>query len=256
MFVFSIIKDKNFGPKPIRVLDEWLELEDSDQVIKETWGQDGGGGSRMDCCLRNKMKRTKFALKEKSFHKFGNLEGEIELFKRVANNLELKSEAGLICEEERKQWMEARKEWLQREKSRAKMLKQKARVRWTLEGYENTRYFHSLIRRRYNENNIRGLNINEVWCEDPNEIKEAAYSHFKSIFEERKVSRPSLMELVYPTLSSDEANMLEVPTNEEEILDAINDCGSSKAPGPDGFNLNFFKKFWDIIKPDVINAIS
>ncbi|XP_071718854.1 uncharacterized protein [Rutidosis leptorrhynchoides] len=108
----------------------------------------------------------------------------------------------------------------------------------------------------YNKNNIRGLSTNGAWCENPIDIKEAAYKHFKDRFEERTTSRPSLAELSYPNLSSEEARGLEAPISEEEIIDAIHDCGCSKAPGPDGFNMRFFKKFWDIIKVDVVNAIT
>ena len=32
-------------------------------------------------------------------------------------------------------------------------------------------------------------------------------------------------------------------------------CGSDKAPGPDGFNFRFIKKFWDIIKGDLVSAV-
>ncbi|XP_071694498.1 uncharacterized protein [Rutidosis leptorrhynchoides] len=125
-----IIKDdvKNFGPKPIKVFDDWLDIDGADEIIKETWGENGGGGSRLDCCLRNKLKKTKLSLKAISSHKFGNLEGEIEFSK---------------------------------------------------------------------------------------------------------------------------ANTLEFPISEAEIVEALNDCGSSKAPGLDGFNLRFFEKFWDVIKVDV-----
>ncbi|XP_071689071.1 uncharacterized protein [Rutidosis leptorrhynchoides] len=108
-----ILKDdeKNFGPKPIKVFDDWLEIDGIDQIIKDVWVDDGGGGSRKDCCLRNKLKKTKLEIKAKSLVKFGNLEGEIEMYKSIANSLEHKAELGQIDENERKQWLEARIEW-------------------------------------------------------------------------------------------------------------------------------------------------
>lgn len=32
-------------------------------------------------------------------------------------------------------------------------------------------------------------------------------------------------------------------------------CGGGKAPGPDGFNFNFLKANWDLIKKDVFAAV-
>ncbi|GJQ91568.1 putative RNA-directed DNA polymerase, eukaryota, reverse transcriptase zinc-binding domain protein [Tanacetum coccineum] len=42
----------------------------------------------------------------------------------------------------------------------------------------------------------------------------------------------------------------------EEIEEAVWDCGSSKALGPDGFSFAFVKKYWDIIKKDLHNFIN
>ncbi|XP_071694427.1 uncharacterized protein [Rutidosis leptorrhynchoides] len=220
-----ILKDdnRNFGPKPIKVFDDWLDIEGVDQTVKEVWSDDAGGGNRLDCRLRNKLKKTKLALKTKGI--------------KSLVTWKLKAEKGLINDEEREHWLCARKEWFQREKVKVSMLKQKSRVRWILEGDENTKYFHSLIKRGYCKNNIRGLTINGLWCENPHEIKEAAYYHFKNIFEERAGAKTSLVDLNYPILSCDEATKLEAPISEEEIAEALHDCVSSKAPGPDGFNM-------------------
>jgi len=46
------------------------------------------------------------------------------------------------------------------------------------------------------------------------------------------------------------------PMAESEVLNAINDMPSDKVPGPDGFTGLFFKKCWDIIKPDLMRVIT
>lgn len=56
--------------------------------------------------------------------------------------------------------MDSRRRWLEKEYEHTQMLKQKARIKWDIEGDENTRYFHSIIKRRHNQNNIRGLMVN------------------------------------------------------------------------------------------------
>jgi len=39
---------------------------------------------------------------------------------------------------------------------------------------------------------------------------------------------------------------------EEEIKDAVWGCGSDKSSGPDGINFKFIKRFWNLVKPDVL----
>ena len=41
----------------------------------------------------------------------------------------------------------------------------------------------------------------------------------------------------------------------DEVRDAIWDCESGKCPGPDGFNFWFVKKFWDILKPEILRML-
>ncbi|XP_071727736.1 uncharacterized protein [Rutidosis leptorrhynchoides] len=111
-------------------------------------------------------------------------------------------------------------------------------------------------KRKYNKNNIRGINVNGSWCENPNTIKEVAFNHFKSIFEVHNSDGPSLEELFSESITSADNELLEAPFTEEEIWESIKCCVSSKAPGPDGFNFGFFKKFWSIIKDDLVGAIN
>ncbi|GJV52938.1 putative RNA-directed DNA polymerase, partial [Tanacetum coccineum] len=41
----------------------------------------------------------------------------------------------------------------------------------------------------------------------------------------------------------------------KEIWDAVSGCGSDKAPGPNGFNFRYIKRFWATTKSDVIKAV-
>ena len=39
------------------------------------------------------------------------------------------------------------------------------------------------------------------------------------------------------------------------LKEPVWDCGSEKNPGPDGLNFKFIKKFWQIIKPDILRFL-
>lgn len=63
-------------------------------------------------------------------------------------------------------------------------LKQKARVKWAIEGDENNGFFHAVAKERKNINSLKGLLIYESWVEDPVIIKVAVLEHFKNQFKE------------------------------------------------------------------------
>ncbi|XP_071714865.1 uncharacterized protein [Rutidosis leptorrhynchoides] len=56
-------------------------------------------------------------------------------------------------------------------------------------------------------------------------------------------------------LSIDDANLIETEFEVVEIKKAVWDCGSSKAPGPDGYSFQFIKHFWDILQADIIRDV-
>jgi len=49
--------------------------------------------------------------------------------------------------------------------------------------------------------------------------------------------------------------MLIKDIEDTKIKEAINDCGSEKSPGPDGFNFSFIKENWETIKRDLIQVV-
>ncbi|XP_071688448.1 uncharacterized protein [Rutidosis leptorrhynchoides] len=210
-------EDKNFGPKPFKFFDVWLEKDGVDKIIEDTWSSCDYKGLRMDYKFVFKLKKIKEALRvwSKEFH--GKLDGEIEVQKNIALNLELKGEIVALDEIELSMWKEARNKWFEKEKIKTSMIRQKSRTRWTLEGDENTRFFHSEIQNKNNKSNIHGLIVNGVWTKIPHEIKRAAHEHLQAQFVEPDSNRPSLEELRYPSISTEEAAALDVCFLEDEI---------------------------------------
>ncbi|GKB58259.1 RNA-directed DNA polymerase, eukaryota, partial [Tanacetum coccineum] len=56
-------------------------------------------------------------------------------------------------------------------------------------------------------------------------------------------------------LDSDQVDDLEREVSDEEIKAAVWDCGVNKTPGPDGFSFEFFRKYWNLIGRDIIQAV-
>jgi hypothetical protein len=53
-------------------------------------------------------------------------------------------------------------------------------------------------------------------------------------------------------VTEEENTILTAPFSEEEVKVAIFQMEHNKVPGPDGFPAEFYQKFWDIIKGDLM----
>nr|GEW29477.1 RNA-directed DNA polymerase, eukaryota, reverse transcriptase zinc-binding domain protein [Tanacetum cinerariifolium] len=102
--------------------------------------------------------------------------------------------------------------------SETSKISQKAKVRWAIEGDENTKYFHGIL-------NKKGLILQSV-------------GSFLTVNG-------------FPTPISEDLKSF---VSYDEIKRAMWDCGTNKSPGPDGFSFNLIRKFWNIIYEDVVAA--
>ncbi|XP_071712699.1 uncharacterized protein [Rutidosis leptorrhynchoides] len=98
----------DFGPKPFKIFDEWLNKEGIDKVIIEGWKKEVRSRKK-DCMFRDKLKNVKADLTDWSKKEFGNLDEEISTLKNVAQYWELKAESGTLSENDPKCWLESRK---------------------------------------------------------------------------------------------------------------------------------------------------
>lgn len=241
-----LLSDKllDFGPKPFRFFDAWLDKHDIEVVIKNAWAK-SVTSFHPDCIFRDKLKNVKNELREWSMSRFGKLEGEIQNFKTEAMNWEVVAESRELNDDERSTWLETRRKWLEKDREKLNMAKQKARVRWDVEGDENSKFFHAMVKRRNGKNNIRGIMINGIWNEEPDDIKAETHRFFKLLFTETRFTRPVFVNELVRSLSLEDSLGFEAAFSESEVWEAICLCGSSKAHGPDGFNFKFIKRFWE-----------
>ncbi|GKA57898.1 RNA-directed DNA polymerase, eukaryota [Tanacetum coccineum] len=96
---------------------------------------------------------------------------------------------------------------------------------------------------------VNGLICDGVWTDDPTVIKEAIYNHFWNRFKEPRVDRPKF-------IHESDALLLESSISMDELKRAVDDCSGSKAPGPDGLNFNFIKRYWEILKVDFHKCVA
>ncbi|GJU68446.1 RNA-directed DNA polymerase, eukaryota, reverse transcriptase zinc-binding domain protein [Tanacetum coccineum] len=57
-------------------------------------------------------------------------------------------------------------------------------------------------------------------------------------------------------ISHEQSDHMEREVSNDEIKKSVWECGTDKAPGPDGFTFGFFRHFWHLVDRDVILHIS
>nr|GFC45860.1 RNA-directed DNA polymerase, eukaryota [Tanacetum cinerariifolium] len=59
---------------------------------------------------------------------------------------------------------------------------QKTKIKWAIEGDENSKFFHGIINKKRSQLAIRGVFDNGLWYTDPGKVKEAFFNHFEARF--------------------------------------------------------------------------
>lgn len=84
------------------------------------------------------------------------------------------------------------------------------------------------------------------------EIEEEFIDFYRLLYTRKEGQRCFPTNLPWDPISTEHSNLLELPFWEEEVYKAVRCLGFDKAPGPDGFTAEFFKKSWNIIKDDIM----
>ncbi|GKV35771.1 hypothetical protein SLEP1_g43991 [Rubroshorea leprosula] len=244
----------DWGPKPFKFFDAWLDQPGCKEFIREVWKSTivrGWKGYK----LKEKLKRTKKELKEWSRNSISEVDSKImEVEKEIATI----NERGEICQLSTQDIDQRRNCFIELWKNlkiKESMWQQKSRKMWLKEGDANTKYFHRSVKGRWRRNEILCIRINGVQHIGVAEIKNEVAKYFEELFKEEKWERPKLDGIDFKRISEADNDILTAAFSEKEVKEAVWECESSKSPGPDGFNFKFVKVMWEDIKSDVVEFV-
>jgi len=124
------------------------------------------------------------------------------------------------------------------------------------QGDLNTKYFHSVVNWRRVKNSFNGLFVNSAWCEDKEVFKDQIRDFFMTKFDRIEGPQVRLDNVQFNSIFGANNDTLVGSFSEEEIKNAVWSCDNPKSPGSDGFNFEFIKFSWDVIKKDIILAVN
>lgn len=228
-------------------------------ALSEAWQTQVSVGSKL-FTFGQRMKLVKAACRKLNREEFGNIQ---QRTKDALTKLEAVQTSLMTAPSDtlfREKFM-ARKRWNFFAKAQECFFRQKSRVRWTKDGDANTAFFHKSVLAHQAKNCIRYLRgAQEEKIVNQEQIKDMTVSYFQSILgsENRDVMPMSVEEvksvLHYRCPQALVSTLLAIPTD-EEIRIALFKMPRNKAPGPDGFPVEFYIEAWDIVGQDMIQAV-
>ncbi|GJV30474.1 putative RNA-directed DNA polymerase, partial [Tanacetum coccineum] len=243
---------EDYGPIPFKFFNSWLLNEDFPHIVSESWSShhDSITLQHPANVVKKKLQTLKHRLKNWRNNVCSKNDTLIRNLKTKVDILECKAEASALSSLEIEERLSLIKHLEDAEHIKRLDLMQKAKIKWAIEGDENSKYFHGIINNKFARFRINGIYIDGVWVTNPPQVTDSIFNFHKVKFQGTSFNRPHFTSNLFKKLSRDEVSILDAPFTTAEIKNAVWDCGGGKAPGPDGFTFKFIKQYWDTIGKD------
>eukprot|EP00253_Pinus_taeda_P011878 PITA_11878 len=223
--------------KPFRFEKLWLDHPNFLELVEKWWSEPLEGNVSKMFNLQKKLRNIKEKINEWNRTVFGDIFKEKT---RIEENLE-----------------QIHKDWASGHKT---LWKQKSRIQWLREGEQNTKFFHRSALDYRSANKILEIKNKEGEpLKNHHDISALLREHFNSIAQEPHLDREEaikeLLKAIPKSINSDQNWALCREITLGEVEEAVNSMPNDKAPGPDGFTINFYKACWHIVKQEVWDVV-
>ncbi|XP_071728449.1 uncharacterized protein [Rutidosis leptorrhynchoides] len=206
----------DYGPQPFKCFNSWKCRNGFDEIVKQSWLR-CNQSTRFDMKLKLVKADMKGWIKEVKSAEVSRVVLINSKLEEIDEAIELGS-ASPECISNRGELMN---ELLEINRMEDMDLAQKSRVKWGLDGDENSGYFHALLKQRRRSDNIQGILINGEWVVDPSQVKQEFFAFYrdKYLATEAHIEFPVLQPQY--VLSLGERNLLENTFTEDEVKSAV-----------------------------------
>jgi hypothetical protein len=224
--------------------NSWLLEDDIEVVVKDGWEKDGSSdllGKLQQCTTEmdawGRQLRNKYRVEIEDCRRELEVLRESELHLQGTRYEEVRKKMSTLLAQEEAFW------------------KQRAKVYWLRDGDTNSRFFHATASARRKRNEITKLqnNVGEE-VQTQHEICEVAKEYFDSLFSMNQDGGSVNVDYITPSISAEHNEQLLAPFQIREFKEALFTMNSDKAPGPDGLNPAFFKRFWSLCGMELFHA--
>ncbi|GKE31070.1 RNA-directed DNA polymerase, eukaryota, partial [Tanacetum coccineum] len=213
----------DYGPISFRFFHYWLEVDGFEKLVIDVWHDTSADGPNDMLNLMNKLKnlQKKIRVWNGTRQSFRNSKHSLQL---ELADLEMVIDKGNASDDIIYKRLEIVKSIQELDKQQSMEMAQKAKIKWAIEGDENSKYYHGIINKKRNHLFIRGVLEAGIWIENPNLVKNEFLTHFKNRFKRPKKVRPVLIMDFLRQLNSMQQMGMEVEVLNEEIKKAVPDA--------------------------------
>ncbi|GJR07037.1 RNA-directed DNA polymerase, eukaryota, reverse transcriptase zinc-binding domain protein [Tanacetum coccineum] len=219
----------HYGPSPFKFFSSWLQRNDIDEVIKNSYDdcmQDETGHRAL---LHDKLKFIKCRLRKwnvENKKSDGIRKHEIN---RKLIDIELKMDSTVATKDEREERIQLLQELNDIDRLESLVLLQKSRLKWAVEGDENSKNIHGMLKQKRSRQSVQGIMLDGEWISNPVSVKNAFLQFYKEKFQSYVPQVNYTSHSSFTSLSIAESTDLERNVSSEEIKKAVWDCGSDKS---------------------------
>ncbi|KAL0289913.1 UNVERIFIED_CONTAM: LINE-1 reverse transcriptase [Sesamum radiatum] len=246
-------KAENKKPSSFRFQNMWLHHHSFLQTVKQSWELPTEGYGMYK--LQQKLYRIKELLKKWNRETFGNVFSTVQQAKQEATEVERKfdrdpPETILIALNKSNAVI------VHALTMEAEYWRQKSNCKWLEAGERNTKYFHSLVKKKRIKSTIHRIREGNQEITHPDRIRDSAASYFENLLAGQGV-QPSTTYLPFQFSKIPEEignNLCSIPSV-EDIRETVFSIDKDSVAGPDGFSSLFYQACWEYIARDVYDAV-
>ncbi|GJV23314.1 RNA-directed DNA polymerase, eukaryota [Tanacetum coccineum] len=245
----------DYGPTPFRFYHHWLEIDGFSKLVEDIWKDSPCVGSNAMAILMGKLRCLKKRIRIWNKSNLAGINNSKTQIKKELEVIDQIIDKGQGNEDVIRSRADIMHKLHTCNKLDSMEAAQKAKVKWAVEGDENSGFFHGVINKKRNIRSIRGVMVDGKWIDNPKNVKKEFLDHFSNRFS--KPGKPmATLQMEFPNqIQLEQRNDLESDVTNDEIKKAVWECGTDKAPGPDGFTFGFFRKFWHLVENEVQDAV-
>ncbi|GKC08255.1 hypothetical protein Tco_0999865 [Tanacetum coccineum] len=182
----------DFGPVPFRFYHSWFSFDGFDDMVERTWRSfthsDGNGMIR----FKKKLQELKVNIRRWIMNKRLQMAGSKNVIINELKVIDKELDQGVVSDVNLLRRLELNRHLHDINVKEASDSFQKSKIKWAIEGDENSKFFHGIINKKRSQLAIRGVFVDGCWCTDPNLVKEAFHDHFEARFKKPTTNRLKL----------------------------------------------------------------